>query len=442
MERISANYLIFPSSGFSEVRYFRWDGYPGKSFPLHCHSNNLVSLELRDSNIEELWDGIKNLVKLKHINLSDSKQLKEVPDLSKAPNLEKLILEGCSSLVETHSSIQLLNKLVVMDLRNCESLKGLPPSIHESLKTLLLSGCINLKRCPEISSIEFPSRLVTLDLQKCSSLEQLPRSICELKSLQYFSLSDCSKLQNLPDDLGNLEALKTLKIERTLIREIPESLGQLSSLEELRFKGNNFKRIPESIINLSNLRLLYLSYCERLEYLPNLPCSVNQVEADHCTSLEALSSLSVRTLFHFWSVFHLRNCFKLNQDQVRQIVDCVLKEIQLLATAWCRESGQAYRRGYIPYPGNEIPEWFMLRSTESSITLELPQGWFNNECVGVALCAVLAFEEDHDYSEENFHLLCEMKVKTKDGQWQETSHSPLFPRDIGFFPFRSRIFGV
>ncbi|KAJ4723826.1 Disease resistance protein (TIR-NBS-LRR class) family [Melia azedarach] len=426
----------FFDSRFSEVRYFRWDGYPVKSFPLRSHSSNLVSLELRDSRIEELWDGIKNLVKLKHIDLSNSKQLIELPDLSKAPNLEKLILEGCSSLVDTHSSIQLLNKLVIMDLRNCESLKRLPPIIcTESLKTLLLSGCTSLKRFTEISSIDYPSKLVKLDLRNCSRLEHLPRSIGKLKSLQRLNLSYCSKLQRLPDELGNLEALKTLDIERTPIREIPESLGQLSSLKELYLEKNNFERIPESIINLSNLKELSLSYCKRLRYLPKLPCNLYYVEADHCNSLEALSSSSVRTASGHWSAFDLRNCFKLNHNQIRKIVEYALKEIQLRVIAWFKESNKAYGcpTGSIYYPGNEIPECFKFRSMGSSIMLELPQGGFNNKCLGFAFCAVVAFEEDHDYSGEGFDFWCEMKFKTKDDQRHvRFREHPFLLESIGF----------
>ncbi|KAJ4723825.1 putative disease resistance protein (TIR-NBS-LRR class) [Melia azedarach] len=458
----------FRGSRFSEVRYFCWDGYPVKSFPLHKHCNSLISLELRDSSIEELWDGTKDLDKLKHIDLSNSKQLLKLPDLSKAPNLEKLILKGCSSLVETHSSIQHLSKLVIMDLRNCESLKSLPPTIHtESLEKLLLSdcknlkrlpeissigglsrlvildlrncesleslpssisvesiervffsGCKNLKRFPEIPSIEYPSRLVHLDLGNCSMLEHLPRSIGRLKSLQSFCLSDCPNLHRLPDELGHLVALKRLEIERTSIREVPETLGQLSSLERLYLEKNNFERVPESIIKLSNLGELSLSCCERLRYLPELPRSVFYVDASHCTSLEAIS---IPTSLKECCEFSLRNCFKLNQNQVRKIVKYVLKVTQV--TARCKESNQVHRPGWgqIYYPGNEIPEWFEFRSTGSSIILELPHGWFNNKYIDIAFCAVVAFEEDHNCGDDFFELWSEMKVKTKDCQWHEIS---------------------
>ncbi|KAJ4723817.1 putative disease resistance protein (TIR-NBS-LRR class) [Melia azedarach] len=357
---------------FSEVRYFRWDGYPMKSLPLHSRFNNLVSLELpelRARSIGELWNGIENLVMLKRIDLSNSKQLVKLPNLSKAPNLEKLILEGCSSLVEIDSSIQHLSKLVIMDLRDCESLRSLPPTIcTESLETLVLSGCRSLKRFPEISS----SRLV------------------ELRSLKYFYLSDCPKLERLPDELGHLEALEWLEIQRTSIREI-----------------------PRSIKNLSNLLFLLLGDCKRLRYLPELPCSLFIVIANDCTSLEAISTSGS---LEKGCSFFLTNCFKLNQTNVRKIVEYSLK-------ARCKEWDQVGRhRGHkMIYPGNEIPEWFEFRSMGSFISFELPHGWFNNKYVGIAHCAVVAYEEEHYLTDHLFALSCETKVKTKDGQWHKIS---------------------
>lgn len=162
----------------------------------------------------------QNLVNLKEIDLSYSRQLKKLPDLSQARNLENLLLKACSSLVETHSSIQYLSKLVTLDMSSCKNLNSLLSSLCKliSLQRLYLSGCSNLRRIPE--SIINLSKLELLHLKNCSKLLSLPELQCNLFSVgvrrctslealssfsilfsatsplndQYLNLSDCLKL--------------------------------------------------------------------------------------------------------------------------------------------------------------------------------------------------------------------------------------------------------
>ncbi|KAL5781429.1 hypothetical protein ACOSP7_006458 [Xanthoceras sorbifolium] len=160
-------------------------------------NKNLVVLDMPQSNVEQLWSGVQELFKLKHLNLSHSKLLTGGPDLSLAPNLESLNLQGCTSLLDTHSSVKNLKKLGVLNLKDCKSLRNLPTCIHlSSLGTLILSGCLELKTFPEVScnikelfldgtaieelpsSMEQLSKLVTLNLENCSGLACIPISIC------------------------------------------------------------------------------------------------------------------------------------------------------------------------------------------------------------------------------------------------------------------------
>ncbi|KAH9725097.1 ADP-ribosyl cyclase/cyclic ADP-ribose hydrolase [Citrus sinensis] len=173
----------FEGEAFTELRYLYWDGYPSKSLPPVIRLDTLISLQLRESKVEQLWDGVPNLVNLKEIDLSYSRQLKKLPDLSQARNLENLLLKACSSLVETHSSIQYLSKLVTLDMRLCKNLNSLPSSLCEliSLQRLYLSGCSNLRRIPE--SIINLSKLELLHLKNCSKLLSLPELPCNLLSV-------------------------------------------------------------------------------------------------------------------------------------------------------------------------------------------------------------------------------------------------------------------
>ncbi|KAJ4721617.1 putative Disease resistance protein (TIR-NBS-LRR class) [Melia azedarach] len=423
---------------FPKLRCLHWHGYPLKSLPIHAE--NLVSLELCNSKVEQLWDGLQNLLNLKEMHLNGSKQLAKLPDLSKAQNLEKLLLYGCSNLVEIHSSIQYLNKLFILNISFCKSLKRLPRSIRsKSLAYLYVPGCSNLKSFPEIlsynlkwldlsgtsieelpSSIGCQSRPDRLNLENCSRLKSLSNSFCKLKSLEDLNLSGCSNLQVLPDKLGNLHGLRNLYLSDCGITELPESLGHLFSLKTLCLMKNYFERIPESIINLSKLERLYLCYCERLQSLPNLPCNLQYMDASHCTSLEVLSCLSVFKLTRLYKYiaesYHLSNSYKFD--------------------------GEQYDAANFIFPGSEIAEWFKYQSMGSSVTVKLQAAvdWcvFISELVGYAFCIILALDKHH-YRDERLFLWYEMQVKTEDGDWHY-AFSDLVIFGVGTFGFWTSVF--
>ncbi|KAH0653793.1 hypothetical protein KY289_031471 [Solanum tuberosum] len=209
-----------------ELRWLDWHVYPSKSLPNSFKGDQLVGLKLKKSRIIQLWKTSKDLGKLKYINLSHSQKLIRMPDFSVAPNLERLVLEECTSLVEINFSIGDLGKLVSLNLKNCRNLKTLPKRIRlENLEILVLSGCSKLKTFPEIeekmnrlaelylgatalselpASVENLSGVGVLNISYCKHLESLPSSISRLKCLKILDVSGCSKLKNLPDDLGLL----------------------------------------------------------------------------------------------------------------------------------------------------------------------------------------------------------------------------------------------
>ncbi|KAM7460207.1 hypothetical protein LguiB_036401 [Lonicera macranthoides] len=84
----------------SELRWLIWEEFPSESLPPRFEAENLVGLQLYQSSIERPWRGEKMMEKLKYIDLSYSQKLIRTPDFTWTPNLKRLILRGCKSLVE------------------------------------------------------------------------------------------------------------------------------------------------------------------------------------------------------------------------------------------------------------------------------------------------------------------------------------------------------
>ncbi|TXG67426.1 hypothetical protein EZV62_008701 [Acer yangbiense] len=290
------NNKVYISQGlksvFTQLRYLHWCGCPLKSLQSNFHSKNLVLLVMPNSNIEELWSGVQQLDNLKTINLSGSKNLIRCPDFSGTPNLERLQLNRCESLMGIPQSIQHLNKLVSLNVEVCENIMNIPDCTSlKSLKYIFLNGCLKLKRLPELpnnvtvlrlrdipmeelpSSLEDLCRLESLFLDGCSRLKSLPSSVCKWKSLRLLSLNNCSKIDKFPDDIGTLESLTEIEAAGTAIREVPSSLKSLRRLSLSRCKGEDGVGLllPPSL-GFHNLSSLDLSDCG-ITYLPdNIDC--------------------------------------------------------------------------------------------------------------------------------------------------------------------------
>ena len=321
------------------------------------------------------------------MELSHSRFLETTPDLSRATNLERLVLESCTSLHTVDPSLGGLKNLSFLSLKNCKSLRDFPSSIElESLQILILSGCSKLEKFPEIkghmkhlsellldgtaieelpSSIgKYATGLVVLDLTDCKRLKGLPDGICNLESLQTLLFSGCSMIESLPHDFGKLKGLRKLHADRTSLREFPDSfyelgsnlqelsfagskrsnastldflfpwrvlcflkdlilsdcsivdgmqldsLSRLSSLKKLNLSENNFEQLP-SLSQFPQLTVLKLLNCKRLKELPDLPSSIEVINAHNCISMEAISNQWQKSTLLRHAIF--TNCFRMKE---------------------------------------------------------------------------------------------------------------------------------
>ena len=213
------------------------------------------------------------LNKLKILNLSYSKHLIKTPNLHSS-SLEKLLLEGCLSLVEVHKSIGHLKSLIFLNLKGCQRLKTLPQSICDakSLEILNISECSQLEKLPEhMGGMESFTELLADGINN----EQFLASIEHLKYLRKLSLcgynfnADAPSSTSWPSPISTWISasvldwkalLPTCFTSWRLLRKLRLAyyglserttncvdLGGLFSLEELNLSGNNFFNFPSSI---------------------------------------------------------------------------------------------------------------------------------------------------------------------------------------------------
>ncbi|RVW45292.1 TMV resistance protein N [Vitis vinifera] len=192
------------------------------------------------------------------------------------------------------------------------------------------------------SPIQHLSGLVLLNLRECKSLAILPHSICKLKSLQTLIPSGCSKLDNLPEVRGaykafatasffGLRSLRKLNLSDCRILEgpIPNDFSSLCSLEYLDLSRNNFVNLPASLNQLSQLKGLRLGYCKRLQSLPELPSSIEEIDAHDCTVMENIlcPSSVYRSKECGGLRFTFSNCFRLSENESSNFVAATLNQI-------------------------------------------------------------------------------------------------------------------
>uniref|UniRef100_A0A5B7A9X2 Putative TMV resistance protein N-like n=1 Tax=Davidia involucrata TaxID=16924 RepID=A0A5B7A9X2_DAVIN len=252
----------------NNLRFLNWCGYPSESLPESFEPEMLVELKMHSSHIVHPWKGTKKLHKLEVIDFSHSQKLTGIPNFSRgAPKLERLILEGCRSLVELHPSVNQLHNLKVI---NCSHLKNLTRTPDftgiPKLERLILRGCTSLVELhPSINTL---TKLRFLNLRDCESLTSLPSSI-QLESLEILILDGCFKLQKFPEILGNMECLLELHLGHTAIKELPSSIKHLTGLVLIDMEDcENLTSLPSGICMLKCLEILNLSGCSKLDKLP------------------------------------------------------------------------------------------------------------------------------------------------------------------------------
>ncbi|TXG72625.1 hypothetical protein EZV62_001204 [Acer yangbiense] len=430
-----------------DLRYLCWHRYPSKSLPVKFYPNHLVELDMSHSNLQHLWRDTKFLGNLRQIRLRGCEQLIEAPDLSGAPNLHVMYLDGCSNLTKFSKIPRNVKKLYL----SRTAVEEIPSLRHStSLQTLYLGGCLNFSKFPQISraithlclretaieevpnsAIKPLNKLVFLDISCNTRLKNLPTSMIHLTSLKILRLNGCSNITKFPQISG---AITELYLSGTAIEEVPNSaieslyklvtlvisyntrlknlpsMSHLTYLETLRLGGCSYitefpeisvgivdldlsgtaiEEIPSFVERFTNLEELTLDHCRSLKRVSSGIFKLKLRDASHCISLETLPDTTVVSTgkLDISQYFQYYNCLKLDVNAQTRI--------QLMANNVPETTSTSRRKNLIYwekvnfcFPRSEIPDWVSYQNEGSSLTIDLPPHWYNNNFFGLVLCIV------------------------------------------------------
>ncbi|MED6156727.1 hypothetical protein PIB30_017101 [Stylosanthes scabra] len=308
------------------------------------------------------------------MELCHSKNLVKLPDLSQAPNLLYLDLEGCVKLAHLDPSIGSLEKLCFLNLENCENLVSIPNSIFDlnSLHHLNLSGCSKLIKYQLLDNPWQTEQLKMVDTSE-SVQSHMTSPVCQTltRSIRFFySKRRANLADSLVSSLPRFPTLVVLDISFCNLLQIPDAIGQLQCLERLNIGGNNFITLPHCIEELPKLRELNLEYCMHLKWLPS--------------TLLPMGRSSYGGLYVF-------NCPNLSNTEGYRLtaISWLIKVIQQV-NMQCSFPGCIIK---VVIPGNKIPRWFNKQNTGRSMMLDPSPILFDNNWIGIAYCVTFVVHD-------------------------------------------------
>nr|AXU93535.1 RPP4/RPP5-like protein [Arabidopsis thaliana] len=304
-----------------------------RCMPCEFRPEYLTSLNVSGCKLEKLWEGIQSLGSLEEMDLSESENLTEIPDLSKATNLKRLYLNGCKSLVTLPSTIGNLQSLRRLYMKRCTRLEVLPTDVNLSFLLILdLSGCSSLRTFPLIST-----NIGCLYLEN-TAIEEVPCCIENFTRLTELLMYCCQRLKNISPNIFRLTYL--------MVADFTDCRGVIKALSDTTVVATMEDHV--SCVPLS----------ENIEYTCERFWDESYDEDDFDTD---------------WGIdreyFSFRNCFKLDSDARELILQSCFKPVAL--------------------PGGEIPKFFTHRAYGDSLTVTLPQSSFSQEFLRFKACVVV-----------------------------------------------------
>ncbi|RDY07574.1 TMV resistance protein N, partial [Mucuna pruriens] len=320
-----------PSYLPNNLRLLDWIGFPSESFPPNFYPENIVDFKLSYSPLVSIKPLQKVFQDLTFVNLSQCQFITQIPNMYEAKNLRVLTIDRCHKLEGFHQSIGRMPNLVYLSASECTMLRSFVPRMYlPSLQMLSFNFCSKLEEFPEVlGKMDEPLKIHMIN----TAVQKFPESICKLTGLEYVDMSTCSRLQDL-SSFVSLPKLVTLKMNgcsqlAESFKMFRNSYSQANSypslkalslskanlsyedlsiileifpkLEYLNVSHNEFESLPECIKQSLQLKHLDVSFCRNLREIPELPLSIQTVDARYCQSLTTKASnvlLSEKTNTH------------------------------------------------------------------------------------------------------------------------------------------------
>ncbi|XP_070665693.1 disease resistance protein RPV1-like [Malus domestica] len=207
----------------------------------------ILSLE-RCKKLRSLPSSI-HMRSLQTLNLSSCSNLYNFPEIPEVMNLFELNLDE-TAISELPSSIKNFTELVTLSLKDCRRLEILPSSIRmRSLQALNVSGCSNLKNFPEFLKVTENLTELHLDWTMFAEVPSAYQSLIKQASRQKFAQVRGIAIKELPSIVYSLTGLATLTLRYSKhFKSLTSSICQLKSLNYLSLSGcTNLEVFPDSI---------------------------------------------------------------------------------------------------------------------------------------------------------------------------------------------------
>ncbi|KEH18110.1 disease resistance protein (TIR-NBS-LRR class) [Medicago truncatula] len=350
------------------LRWLSWQGFPLKYTPENFYQKNVVAMDLKHSNLTQVWKKPQLIEGLKILNLSHSKYLKRTPDFSKLPNLEKLIMKDCQSLLEVHPSIGDLKNLLLLNLKDCTSLSNLPREIYQlrTVETLILSGCSKIDKLEEdIVQMESLTTLMAAN----TGVKQPPFSIVRSKSIGYISLCGYEGLSHhvFPSLIRSW-----MSPTMNSVAHISPFGGMSKSLASLDIESNNLALVYQSQI---------LSSCSKLRSVSVQCDSEIQLKQEFRRFLDdlydaGLTELGISHASHISD--HSLRSLLIGMGNCHIVINILGKSLSQGLTTNSRDNF---------LPGDNYPSWLAYRGEGPSVLFQVPDD--TNYCMkGMTLCVL------------------------------------------------------
>ncbi|XP_020208543.2 disease resistance protein RML1B isoform X2 [Cajanus cajan] len=284
-----------------------------------------------------------------------------------------------------------LKNLVILNLSYSCFRWDKPLENSKMLRQLVLKGCKNIRRVPDMSG--FPN-LTELCLADCTNLIKIHDSLGFLHNLRWLCAEGCTKLVIFP------RRIKLTSLEHLCIKDcsslvmLPEILAPMQKLKYVDLDGTSIKNLPRSMQNLKGLQILSMNRCKMLEIngrsnvvqmLPKLFPYLKELWLDESSltiipaCIEECHSLDYLSLYNCKKLREIRglppNMTRLSAEN--SLVEVDSSTLNMLVRRAINSSGI---RLYA-LPGHQVPEWFDHSTYGNSLRF-----WFRNKLPSFTVC--------------------------------------------------------